>query len=388
MNCAAGYRAEPSAWFVRLTVIEALRQFLPEFLKTQPPLSPEQRRAIWAITHCRTAALGGRAFGCKKCGLIHFAFHSCNHKACPQCGSANTARWVDRELRKLLHAPYFLVTFTLPSQMRECFFGPLARQAYDLFFAAVSAALQEKLANAKGLCAQLSGFTAVLHTWNQRLEFHPHIHCLVPGAGLNSQGRVVRVKKPDFLVYLPHLQSAFRHHLRRLLAQEDWQVDPAVWGKDWGVHIQAAGNGVAALKYLGAYVARTAINDARMVELNAEALTFRWKDRSHGCRTKSLKLPGTEFVRRYLKHVLPTGLRAIRYFGFCHPAAKANRLRLRLHTGLPVELGAPALPVGAPADSPRCPRCGEPMCLLLRIAASYQNRGPPIRPAKDQLQAV
>jgi hypothetical protein len=373
---------------VRPTVIGALRQFLPEFLKTQPPLSPEQRRAIWAITHCRTAALGGRAFGCKKCGLVHFAFHSCNHKACPQCGSANTARWVGRELGKRINAPYFLVTFTLPSPLRECFFGPVAKQAYDLFFAAVSAALQEKLATAKGLRAQLNGFTAVLHTWNQRLEFHPHIHCLVPGAGLNRQGRVVRVKKPDFLLYLPHLQCAFRHHLRRLLAENDWQVDPAVWGKDWGVHIQPAGNGAAALKYLGAYVARTAISDARMVELTAQALTFRWKDRSQGSRTKSLTLPGTEFVRRYLRHVLPKGLRAIRYFGFCHPAAKANRLRLRLHTGLPVELGAAARAVAASSDSPMCPRCGEPMRLLLRIAASYQNRGPPVLAPETQLQAI
>jgi hypothetical protein len=120
-------------------------------------------------------------------------------------------------LGKLVNAPYFLVTFTLPSQLRECFFGPLAKQAYDLFFAAVSAALEEKLATSKGLRAQLNGFTAVLHTWNQRLEFHPHIHCLVRGAGLNRQGRVVRVKKPDSLLYLPQaaLEEARRQDLAR-----------------------------------------------------------------------------------------------------------------------------------------------------------------------------
>jgi hypothetical protein len=370
------------------TVIGALRRFLPEFLQTGPPLCRAQRRAIWAITHCRTAALGGRAFGCEKCSRIHFAFHSCNHKACPQCGRAATARWVQRELGKLVQAPYFLVTFTLPSELRECFFGPHAKEAYDLFFTAVSGALEEKLATAKGWRAQVNGFTAVLHTWNQRLEFHPHIHCLVPGAGLNARGRVVRVKSPEFLVYLPHLQSAFRQHLRKLLSEHQWQVDPAVWGKDWGVHIQSAGNGASALKYLGAYVARTAISDARMVEVSASAVTFRWKDRSDDSRTKTMPLTGIEFVRRYLRHVLPEGLRSIRYYGFCHPAAKANRMRIRLHTGLPVDFGA-ALPVCQPTNqTPPCPCCGGTTRLLLTIQAPHKKRGPPTPPRCSALKAA
>lgn len=142
----------------RATVIEVLRRFVPPFLETEPPLSVQQRRAIWAITHCRTAALGGRVFDCKKCGRRHLAFHSCNHKACPLCGSAAIANWVGREQRKLVKAPYFLVTFTLPAQLRGCFFGPHARQFYDLFFDAVSGALSEKLSTDKGLRAQLHGF--------------------------------------------------------------------------------------------------------------------------------------------------------------------------------------------------------------------------------------
>jgi len=359
------------------TVIGALRRFLPEFLKTGPPLAKAQRRALWAINHCRTAALGGRAFACEKCAETHFAFHSCNHKACPQCGRTATSKWVQRELGKLVNAPYFLVTFTLPAELRDCFFGPHAKEAYDLFFAAASTALAEKLATDKGLHAAVNGFTAVLHTWNQGLAFHPHLHCLVPGAGLNEHRRVVRVKKPAFLVYLPHLQAAFRQHLRRLLEAHQWQVDPAVWGKDWGVHIQAAGNGAAALKYLGAYVARTAINDARMVDVTDESVTFRWKDRADSNRRKTLTLPGIEFVRRYLRHVLPRGLRSIRYYGFCHPAAKANRLRVRLHTGLPVQLGATVPMPAIPTLRRTCTRCGAPMQLFLIIGAAHPKRGPP-----------
>jgi hypothetical protein len=359
------------------TVIGALRRFLPQFLRTGSPLSHAQRRAIWAITHCRTEALGGRAFACDKCHRVHFAFHSCNHKACPQCGRAATARWVQRELGKLVNAPYFLVTFTLPSQLRPCFFGPHAKEAYDLFFAAVSGALAEKLAADKGLRAHVNGFTAVLHTWNQRLEFHPHIHCLVPGAGLGPHGRLVRVRKHGFLIHLPHLQSAFRQHLRKLLEEHQFQVDPAVWGKDWGVHIQPAGNGTSALKYLSAYVARTAIHDTRMVNVSDHDVQFRWKDRSDANRIKLMTLTGVEFVRRYLRHVLPEGLRSIRYYGFCHPTAKANRMRVRLHSGLPVDFGAPPLdPKPTPATH-TCPNCGGRTRLLLTIEAPYKKRGPP-----------
>jgi hypothetical protein len=370
------------------TVLGVLRQFLPDFLKTAPPLSSEQRRALWAITHCRTSALGGRAFGCSNCGQVHFAWHSCNHKACPQCGRAATARWVQRELAKLVQAPYFLVTFTLPAQLRSCFFGPFAKEAYDLFFTAVSGALSEKLATDKGLRADVNGFTAVLHTWNQQMGFHPHIHCLVPGAGLDERGRLVRVKKPDFLVYLPHLQSAFRQHLRQLFQAHDWQVDPEVWGKDWGVHIQPAGNGASALKYLGAYVARTAISDARILKVTDHDVTFRWKNRDAGNRQEICTLPGVEFVRRYLRHVLPRGLRSIRYYGFCHPAAKANRLRVQLHTGRPVQLGASTpVPTPSPSTAPLCPCCRQPMRLLLVIPPPYRQRGPPRPRASSSLTA-
>lgn len=369
------------------TVLGALRRFLPEWLKTAPPLSPQQRRAIWAITHCRTAALGGRGFACKPCAHIHFAYHSCNHKACPQCGAQATGRWIQRELGKLVNAPYFLVTFTLPAQLRGCFFGPLAKQAYDLFFAAVSGALSEKLAIDKGLRAQVSGFTAVLHTWTQRLEFHPHIHCLVPGAGLNAQGKHVRVKNHEFLVYLPHLQSAFRQHLYRLFQEQGWQVDPQVWRKDWGVHIQPAGSGVSALKYLGVYVARTAITDARLLAATQESVTFRWKDRSNHNRIETLTLPGVEFVRRYLRHVLPTGLRSIRYYGFCHPTAKANRMRVQLHSGRPVQFGsAHSAPSAATASScPPCPKCGQAMHFIFSVSPSHTNRGPPLARASAAL---
>lgn len=372
------------------TVLGALRRFIPELVKTAPALSFQQYRAIWAITHCRTPALGGRVFACRPCQRAHLAWHSCNHKACPQCGAQSAHRWVQRELRKLINAPYFLVTFTLPAELRACFFGPLAKQAYDLFFTAASSALSEKLAADKALRATIHGFVAVLHTWTQKLEFHPHLHCLVPGAGLNERGQFVRVKKPEFLLYLPHLQAAFRQHLYRLLKEHDWPVDPGVWRQDWGVHIQPSGSGASALKYLGAYVTRTAITNARLLRVDSDSVTFRWKDRSDGNRSRELTLPGVEFVTRYLRHVLPAGLRSIRYYGFCHPTATANRLRVQLHSGRPVQFGATVTLGPDPADSgcPKCPRCHQPMQLLFCLTASYRSRGPPTTQPKPSTSSA
>lgn len=370
----------------RPTVLEALRRFLPEFLKTDPPLSPQQRRAIWAVRSCRTPALGGNVFACD-CGEKHFAYHSCNHKACPQCGGQATRDWVQRELRKLVNAPYFLVTFTLPAELRGCFFGPFAREAFDLFFTAVSRALSEKLAEDKVLHAVVSGFTAVLHTWNQVLQFHPHIHCLVPGAGLNAKGKYVRVKNHQFLLYLPKLQAAFRQHFYQLFKQHGWQVDPTVWAKEWGVHIRPAGSGAPAVKYLGTYVARTAINDSRILQVTDTSVTFRWKDRSDHNRWESKELTGVEFVERYFRHVLPKGLRSVRYYGFCHPMAQANRLRVKVHSGNVVNLSASDLgPSPAPpCSAPLCPKCGRTMKLILSVSLWTKTRGPPLRPTATPL---
>ncbi len=361
------------------TVIEALRRFLPAHLARSPALSRDQRRAIWAITHCRTPAMGGHFYGCEKCGTREFAYHSCNHRSCPQCGRPATAEWVERELRNRVGAPYFMVTFTLPAELRALFFGPQAKEIYDLFFAATSGALREKLAARKWLGAQVSGFTAVLHTWNQRLLFHPHLHYLVPGAGLDASGRVVTVKNANFLVPLPVLSRAFRELLLELLEAAGHQFDSAVADKDWGVNIEPFGSGANAIKYLGTYVCRTAIGDSRILSISDHEVSFRWKDRKNDDRIRIETVPGVEFVARYLRHVLPRGMRAIRRFGFCHPAAKKTRERIAFHTGRPL-LAGPAEQSDTPPTSnrPLCPCCQQPMTLRAIIPAEHlAARAPP-----------
>jgi len=372
---------------VAATVSGVLRRFLPGFLGRDPPLTPAARRAIWAIRHCRTAAMGAAVYTCRDCGERHFAFHSCNHKACPLCGRDATARWVERELGKLVTAPHFLVTFTLPDEARGLFFGAQAKDAYDLLFEAASGSLAEKLAAARGLHAEVSGFTAVLHTWNQRLLFHPHVHVIVPGAGIDSRGAVVTVADANFLLPIPLLRAAFRQHFRRALQARGWQIDPAAWAKDWGVDIHPFGAGSAAVKYLGAYVARTAISDGRIVACDDTRVSFTWKDRADHGRTKMLTLSGVEFVRRYLRHVLPRGLRSIRHYGFRHPTAKRNRERIRLHTARSSLLQGEPQRAQPPRTGPRCPHCNRPMDKIGRLLPPRTLRPSPRAPPPHALGA-
>lgn len=369
------------------TVIEVLRRFLPPFLRARPLLDEARRRAIWAITHCREEAMGGHLLGCEQGCTRQFRYHSCNHRSCPQCGKQATAEWVARELRKRVGAPYFMVTFTLPQELRGLFLGAAAKPMYQHFFAAASSALSDTLANPRWLGARTCGFTLVLHTWNQRLHFHPHLHAIVPGAGIDADGNVVTVKNANFLVPQKALRSVFRARLRDLVSELTLSkenllpaIDPAVWQKDWGVHLQPFGSGSNIIKYLGRYVCRTAIGDSRILSSNDTHVTFRWKDRANNDAPRVETIPGEEFVERYLRHVLPRGLRAIRYYGFCHPAAKVKRERVAFHTGVALFAGALALET-APPRSPAtcaCPRCGQPLKPLRRLLPAWsRGRAPP-----------
>ena len=366
-------------------VIDALRRFLPAHVREhRHAMGRAQRRAAWAITHCRTAVMGGHLHACGSCGTGEFHSHSCNHRSCPQCGKNATAGWVERQLGKRVGAPYFMVTFTLPEELRPLFFTPQAKDIYQLLFSAASTALSDTLANPKWLGAATSGFTTILHTWNQRLHFHPHLHCIVPGAGISAEGRVVTVKNANFLVPQPALRSVFRARFRdgflALAKEHDLPaIDPAVWQQDWGVHLQPFGSGENIIKYLGRYVCRTAIGDSRIVSVTDTHVSFHWKDRANGDLRKTETITGPEFVKRYLRHVLPRGLRAVRYHGFCHPAAKVKRERIAFHTGRPLLVGAAALAPEKPPHVVTCPCCGEPMAKLLRLLPAWRRARPPPR---------
>jgi hypothetical protein len=364
---------------MRASVIGVLRRFMPEFLRGRPALNRAKRRAIWAITHCRTAVMGGHLDACEQGCTREFHFHSCNHRSCPQCGREQTAEWVQRELGKRVGAPYFMVTFTLPQELRALFFTSAAKEIYDVLFSAAGESLTRTLANPRWLGAVTSGHTAILHTWNQRQHFHPHLHCIVPGAGLDAYGRVVTVKNANFLVPQPVLRrefrSAFREGLAAVAAEHGpFQIDECVWEKDWGVHLQPFGTGASAIKYLGAYVCRGPIGDSRIVGIDGDNVTFRWKDRAQGNAPRVETVSGVEFVTRYLRHVLPKGMRAVRQYGFCHPAAKRKREKIAFLTGRPLLIGALSLPPPRPERPPKtCPCCGGTLLLVRKIEALWEH---------------
>jgi len=291
------------------------------------PLTPAQRRALLAILRCRTPALGGHLYRCTDCAEIDFAYHSCHHRACPRCGGERTAEWTQRQTERLLPVPYFLVTFTVPEELRPVF-AARPELLHDLFFAQAAAALQA-VADRPRLLGAVLGMTAILHTWGRQLQHHPHLHFIIPGGGLSVDGkRWVPTRQPDWLLPMPAVAAAFRRGLEEALRAHapdlHAQVPDAVWRKPWVLHSQHAGSGAAVVRYLARYVFRTAIGDERIVAANDQGVTFKYVD-SQTQQPGTCELTAEEFMRRYLQHVLPPGQHRVRYFGWMHPGARARR---------------------------------------------------------------
>ncbi len=324
----------------------------------------EQPAAVRAILRCRTPALGGQRYRCG-CGREHYAYHSCNHRACPRCGQVDAAAWLEAQRTRLLPVPYFLVTLTVPAELRE----PV-RAARTLWYGALlkagAGALQDLAAQPKHLGAEL-GLTAVLQTWTRDLRFHPHVHLLVPGGGLTpDQRRWVRVQDREFLVPQVKLAARFKGRLKAWLQAEQpelFQAVPAkVWWIQWVADVQPVGSGEAALKYLAAYLCRPPLHESQIETWNAQSVTFRYRE--NGGTPKRGTVSGSEFMRRVLQHVLPKGFQRVRHYGWLGAAARAKRQRIRAL----LDWRAPELVRRMPLRRSQCPGCGQLMRLSGRVA--------------------
>jgi hypothetical protein len=260
-----------------------------------------------------------------------------------------------------------------------------------------AATLSQTLAEEKWLGAASSAFTMVLHTWNQKMLFHPHLHCIVPGAGLDAQGRYVVVKDADYLLPADALKEVLKHHFGQQMKALGLSCDPDVWRKKWSVNVQAFGSGENAIKYLGRYIFRSVISDSRILSITDTHVTFRYLDRSdrNHPRARTMTLSGIEFVRRHLRHVQPAKLRAVRYYGYHHPAAKKTRQRVQQGSGAAPMITAQSAPseeadqnqeAGTAKRKHLCPCCQQPMQMIARIMPSWtsgalwmpvQSRAPP-----------
>jgi hypothetical protein len=340
-------------------------------------LLPSQHAALHAIETCRTEALGGQVYHCPACGATRYSYHSCRNRHCPTCQHDAAQTWLSRQQELLLPVPYFLVTFTLPSDLRDVAYRH-QRLMYNLLFRASAAALMELAHDPRFLGAQI-GLVGVLQTWTRDLRYHPHIHYLAPGGGLAEDGRTWMRAKADFLVHVKPLAALFRAKLRAALRQTAfWNFIPAtVWQQPWVVDCRSVGTARAALKYLAPYIFRVALSNNRIVKVADEQVTFRYTSGESG-QTVYCTLPIQEFLRRFLQHILPKGFVKVRYYGLFRLGMRRSLSRLRSQLRLRHITGE-TMVAGATRERGtrvvNCPTCGEPM-RVERVLLPHA-RGPP-----------
>jgi hypothetical protein len=357
-------------------------------------------KVLLAIARCRTAALGGHLDECTRCGHRTISYNSCRNRHCPKCQTGTRERWIAARQRELLPTRYVHVVFTLPREL-----APLALQnkktVYDLLFRASAETLMEVARDPRHLGAKI-GFFTVLHTWNQKLGLHPHVHCVIPAGGLSLDHTRWISSRYRFFLPIKVLSRVFRGKFVAALkcAFEDGQLSfygdlrllappktfcswlRPLFRKDWVVYAKRPFGGPEyVLQYLGRYTHRVAISNHRLVSFADGQVTFRWRDSAHNSEQKLMTLPLDEFLRRFLLHLLPQSFVRIRNFGFLANRRRATLLPLCFHL-----LGAAQNPPAQPdasstngsADPWRCPECGGPMKVIERLtAAEMQLRSPP-----------
>src|SRR5580704_1521925 len=343
---------------------------------------------VWrAILHCRAAVLGGHVDACSRCGHQVISFNSCRSRHCPKCQANARDRWLTAREKDLLPTPYVHIVFTLPHRL-----SPLAlqnkREIYALLFRASAETLLEVARDPKRLGAEI-GFFSVLHTWNQQLQHHPHVHCVVPAGGLAPDHSRWIASQPKFFLPVDVLGEVFRGKfadgLKQLHAEHKLGfhgtlavlLNPkafAAWLRPlfrtkWVVYSKRPFGGAQhALRYLGQYTHRVAISNRRLVALADGMVTFRWRDSAHKNKKRLMALPVNEFLRRFLLHVLPPGFVRIRHFGFLAHRHRGALLplsfRLLADSGrTPAETRSAEKADSSSRPLWTCPQCGGPMVL-------------------------
>ena len=389
----------------RYEVAQVIRQFGPAF-KARFKVHKQHLRTLQALEQCRTATLGGHIDYCSACEqVVRVSYNSCRNRHCPKCGGLERELWIQARERELLPVTYYHVVFTIPEQLNSwCIYNP--NFCYDLLFRAAWLTLQTFAADVKYLGAS-TGATMVLHTWGQNLSLHPHVHAIVPGGGINQNGKWQASKrKSGFLFPVKAMSAVFRAIFMQSFmqawengdllippGQPDAITDRIRWRKDrynqaWVIYAKAPFCGPSSVvEYLGRYTHKVAISNHRITDITDERVFFRYKDYRQNAESKTMSLTGPEFLRRFCLHILPPGFRRMRHYGILSNRSKANALATaRKCLGKPtppVALSKKELKVkllekllGRPLDT--CPHCGSvgsvvqrPFCELL------QTRAPP-----------
>ena len=363
------------------TLTDVFRQYGPAYLQKYGAAMPAaHRKAMGAIAQCRTGELGYAVYYCDACGTQHQVPRSCGNRHCPTCQQHKTREWLDKQMARLMPSPYFLITFTLRARLRRVA-RTHQRIVYAAMFQAAATALQALAADPRFVGTRRLGFVAVLHTWGRQLDYHPHIHLIVPAGGLAEDGRRWCPSRDSFFVPVRALSKLYRAELRKLLQRAGLAhaVDRAVWKALWVVHCKAVGDGRYALRYLAPYVFRVAISNRRIVSCDNGRVVFQYR-KSGSRRSRTMSLDAFEFIRRFLQHVLPSGFQKVRHYGFLSPASKQSIDEVRRmveNFNFCRELTATALAVAAPsAPEVRCPRCANPMRFVRMVLPPRWSRVP------------
>ncbi len=330
-----------------IEVADIFRTFGEDYRRVYGSRMPERhRRAMHAIEVCRTAQLGGHVDVCDHCGSLRISYNSCRNRHCPKCQFLDKERWLEARKADLLPVPYFHVVFTLPEDLR-----PLAlrnqKTVYSLLFKSASETLIELARDPQHLGAEI-GFTAILHTWSQTLIDHPHLHCVVAGGGLSWNGQTWIQTRKDFFIpvkvisrlfrgkFLAYLKAAYRKGELKFpgqLAPMEANATFAsrltdLYQKEWNVYCKPPfGGPECVIDYLSRYTHRIAISNDRIVGLEGDQVTFRYRDSADHDRLKLMSLSAVEFIRRFLLHVLPDGFVKIRHYGIFSNRSRKTKLR-------------------------------------------------------------
>lgn len=334
-------------------------------------LNTWQLRTLSAIRKCRTAELGGHIDACDSCGTLTISYNSCRNRHCPKCQGKNREDWIQARAHELLPVPYFHVVFTLPEAINSLAIHQ-PKMVYDTLFEATWETLQT-FSKAREL---QMGMIAVLHTWGQQLSLHPHLHCIVPGGGVKKNGVWQNIRTDGkFLFAVKALSKVFRaKYCQKLKAKNPIgyeQIRQELWQKPWVVFAKKPfGNPQSVVEYLGRYSHKIAISNHRIKSIDAQSVTFDYKDYRQDGFKKQMTLTHGEFIRRFSLHILPKRFVKIRHYGFLSSTWKRQKLKL-LQEKLKVKVLEKA---EKKLFMPKCSCCKTGN--LHRIAV-FDQRGPP-----------
>jgi hypothetical protein len=321
------------------------------------------KKAIKDMTECRRGHFGAILYGCDDCNTVQPVPCCCGNRHCPSCHQYKAEEWLSKQMENLLPSHYFLLTVTLPEELRP-FARSNQRIVYKAMFSCVHGALKKLAKDKKYVGSDRIGYLAVLHTWGSRLQYHPHIHVVIPGGAVTKDGDKWLPSRQDMFVHTKPFAIIFRAKIKDEMEKAGvlHKIDPSVWQKEWVAHNQYAGKGENTLRYLSRYVFRVAISNNRIKRISDNAIRFSYKDRERKT-WKTMELKPVEFIRRFLQHVLPGGFMKIRHYGFLNPNSSLSIDRLRELISLVHAFIEEVCPVLTGFERPKitCACCGKPM---------------------------